>query len=137
MKKILLFLLILIIAIIIVVGIRYGGGEPYPDLSSTPMLSDDALQEVLSYAEPIGNVAVSASGRVFFTVHPESRQMRTGTGGPNTDVGAHLLGFLCGLAAGMLLTPLRQQLTQPRWQNYAATLAVTLVTFAWVLAFFA
>jgi len=31
------------------------------------------LEVVLSYAEPIGNVAVSADGRIFFTVHPESR----------------------------------------------------------------
>lgn len=73
MKKILLFLLILLLILTIVAWVRYGGGEPYPDLSTTPELPEDALQEVLSYPEPIGNVAVSASGRVFFTVHPESR----------------------------------------------------------------
>lgn len=33
----------------------------------------DALEVVLSYPKPIGNVTVSANGRVFFTVHPESR----------------------------------------------------------------
>jgi len=63
--------------------------------------------------------------------------MYTGTGGPNTDVGAHLLGFLSGLAGGMLLTPLRQELTQPHWQNYAAMLAIVIVTGAWILALFA
>ena len=73
MKKILLLLLIIIVAFVIAVRIRYGGGDAYPDLSSTPMLSDDALEEVLLYPEPIGNVAVNATGRVFFTVHPESR----------------------------------------------------------------
>jgi sugar lactone lactonase YvrE len=56
-----------------VVWLRYGGGEPYPDLSTSPLLPEDALEEVLSYPQPIGNVAVNAEGRVFFTVHPEAR----------------------------------------------------------------
>lgn len=73
MKKILLFLLVLIIVGVAVVGLRYGGGDPYPDVSTPPLLDDQALEAVLAYAEPIGNVAVNAEGRVFFTVHPESR----------------------------------------------------------------
>lgn len=73
MKKILLFFLLLGTGLTAVAWIRYGGGDPYPDLSTPALISDSELQEVLSYAEPIGNVAVSASGRVFFTVHPESR----------------------------------------------------------------
>ncbi len=73
MKKILLFLLILTIVAAAVARIRYGGGDPYPDLSTPPILGESALEEVLSYPQPIGNVAVSKSGRVFFTVHPEAR----------------------------------------------------------------
>lgn len=73
MKKILLFLLILAVIAAIVLRVRYGGGEPYPDLTSAPSLGDDALEVVLEYPEPIGNVAVSRDGRVFFTVHPEAR----------------------------------------------------------------
>ena len=73
MKKILLFFLILIIVIATVAWIRYGGGKSYPDLSSTPLLNSTAIEEVLAYPEPVGNVAVSADGRIFFTVHPESR----------------------------------------------------------------
>jgi sugar lactone lactonase YvrE len=72
-KKILLFLLVLLVVLMITVRIRYGGGQPYADLSTTPILNSNALEKVLSYPEPIGNVAVSSSGRVFFTVHPESR----------------------------------------------------------------
>ena len=53
--------------------VRYGGGEPYPDLSTSPLLAESQLEEVISYAEPIGNVAVSRDARIFFTVHPESR----------------------------------------------------------------
>ncbi len=73
MKKILLFFFILIIVIATVAWIRYGGGEPYPDLSSTPILNSTEIEEVLAYPEPVGNVAVSADDRIFFTVHPESR----------------------------------------------------------------
>lgn len=73
MKKILLFLLILSIALAIVLWLRYGGGDSFPNLAGTPIVAEQELQEVLSYVEPIGNVAVSASGQVFFTVHPESR----------------------------------------------------------------
>ena len=73
MKKILLFLLILTVIAAIALRIRYGGGEPYPDLSSTPIIDDNVLEVVLEYPEPIGNVAVNRDGRVFFTVHPEAR----------------------------------------------------------------
>jgi sugar lactone lactonase YvrE len=73
MKKTLLFLLIIAVVAAIALRIRYGGGGPYEDLTSAPKLEQDALEVVLEYAEPIGNVAVSRSGRVFFTVHPESR----------------------------------------------------------------
>jgi len=73
MKKVLLFLLILFVTAAIVMWVRYGGGDAYPDLTSTPKLKASALEEVLAYPKPIGNVAVNRDGRVFFTVHPESR----------------------------------------------------------------
>jgi sugar lactone lactonase YvrE len=73
MKKILLFLVVLALVLAIVAWLRYGGGKPYPDLSTSPMLSSNSLEEVLSYPQPIGNVAVNRTGRVFFTVHPEAR----------------------------------------------------------------
>ena len=73
MKKLLLSIFVLILVIITLVWVRYGGGDPYPDFSATPLLAASELEEVLSYAEPVGNVAVNRDGRVFFTVHPESR----------------------------------------------------------------
>jgi sugar lactone lactonase YvrE len=69
----LLTLLLLTIVATITLRVRYGGGEPYPDLSTAPLIHEAALEQIISYAEPIGNVAVSANGRLFFTVHPESR----------------------------------------------------------------
>ena len=60
--------------------------------------------------------------------------MFTGTGDANTDIGAHLMGFLCGLAGGMLLAPLRARLTNRRWQTGAAIAAVGCVLVAWLAA---
>ena len=73
MKSVLLFLVILFIAASTTLWVRHGGGNPYPDLTRAPEIGADQLEEVLAYAEPIGNVAVSRNGRIFFTVHPESR----------------------------------------------------------------
>ena len=73
MKSVLLFLAFLLIVAATTLWVRHGGGDPYPDLSRTPELPSAALEEVLAYPEPIGNVAVSRDGRLFFTVHPESR----------------------------------------------------------------
>ncbi len=73
MKKILLFVVIVIVVFVTVAWVRYGGGEPYPNLSSSPLLNSNVIEEVLEYPEPVGDVAISADGRLFFTVHPESR----------------------------------------------------------------
>jgi sugar lactone lactonase YvrE len=73
MKKFVLFLLIVVVAFAGILRVRYGGGEWYRDLSSEPLIEEAGLAEVFAYPEPIGNVAVNREGRVFFTVHPESR----------------------------------------------------------------
>ena len=73
MKKFFLFLLIVILLLALALRVRYGGGAPYRDLSTEPLIEETALEEVFAYPEPIGNVTVSHEGRVFFTVHPESR----------------------------------------------------------------
>jgi len=65
--------LIVVTGLAFVVRVRYGGGQSYPDVTGAPILGGDELETVLSYPEPIGNVAVSADGRGFFTIHPESR----------------------------------------------------------------
>jgi rhomboid protease GluP len=61
--------------------------------------------------------------------------MYTGTGDANTDIGAHLMGFLCGFSGGMLLTIIRDQLTQKRWQIIATLLALLITIVAWITAF--
>lgn len=73
MKNILLFLFALILIGTTVLWVRHGGGSPYPDLSTAPALNSSSLEQVLEFSEPVGNVAVNRDGRIFFTVHPESR----------------------------------------------------------------
>jgi sugar lactone lactonase YvrE len=64
---------VLALVLAVALRLRYGGGEHYPDLTGTPQVPDSALETVVSFQQPIGNVAVSTGGRIFFTVHPESR----------------------------------------------------------------
>jgi len=61
--------------------------------------------------------------------------MYTGTGGPDTDVGAHLMGFLCGLLAGILLAPVRARLGEKRLQIHTGWTAIALLAIAWLVAF--
>jgi hypothetical protein len=93
--------LILVTGLAIVVRLRYGGGAPYPDLTGEPLLGENDLETVLSYPEPIGNVAVSDDGRGFFTVHPESR-----------PEGAKLLEFRDGAARPYPSEALQDELFQ-------------------------
>ena len=73
MKRLLIILALFALVAAAILRVRYGGGEPYADLSTTPILAPQSLEQVLQYPEPIGNVAVGPDGRIFFTVHPESR----------------------------------------------------------------
>jgi len=53
--------------------VRYGGGADFPDRTGTPMLRVNALEVAAQLPTPPGNVAVSADGRVFASLHPEAR----------------------------------------------------------------
>jgi len=76
-RFVLMRLAILVLALVALLAIvlygRYGGGEPYPDLNGAPVVAETALEVVVTSSEPIGNLAVSAEGRLFYTIHPESR----------------------------------------------------------------
>jgi sugar lactone lactonase YvrE len=70
---------ILILVVLLVAGgaalikLRYGGGADFPDRSTPPRLHPGALEVVAKLTLPPGNLAVSADGRLFVSVHPESR----------------------------------------------------------------
>lgn len=61
--------------------------------------------------------------------------MYTGTGGENTDIGAHLMGFVFGFAGGMLLARFRAVLASPQLQKTTGIMAVAALVLAWIAAF--
>jgi sugar lactone lactonase YvrE len=106
LRNFLLILSAILLLAAIVLWLRYGGGDPYPDLSTTPLIDDSRIEQVLDYPEPIGNVAVNREGRIFFTVHPESRppgnKLLEWVAGaavpyPNGTVQPHLFDTVLGL----------------------------------------
>lgn len=60
--------------------------------------------------------------------------MYTGTGGENTDIGAHLMGFLSGLVGGIFLSSARHLLVNRRLQLASGILALALICGAWLAA---
>src|SRR5437868_7787540 len=48
-----------------------GGGQQLEDRTGEPKLPASALEVVADLPLPPGNIAVSKTGRVFFTFHPE------------------------------------------------------------------
>lgn len=58
----------------------------------------------------------------------------TGTGDAQTDIGAHLAGFLCGFAAGIALTFADRHLGGARQQVICGTIAAVLILAAWAAA---
>jgi len=49
----------------------FGGGARLEDRTAVPVFPGDALERVVDLEYPPGNIAVSAEGRVFFTLHPD------------------------------------------------------------------
>mgnify|MGYP001555738331 FL=1 len=61
--------------------------------------------------------------------------MFTGTGDENTDIGAHLMGFVCGFGGGTLLTRYRDRLQDANLQRLAGIAAIATLVLAWITAF--
>jgi len=57
----------------------------------------------------------------------------TGTGGVNTDIGAHLLGFVVGFGAGLVIARIGVPTTRAA-QGLSAVMVLALVFFAWAAA---
>jgi len=58
----------------------------------------------------------------------------TGTGDANTDIGAHLAGFVCGFGLGMLLTLLPKIPSARRFQLLCGTIAIAILAVSWIVA---
>lgn len=60
----------------IAVRVRYGGGAPFPDRSTAPVVPERALEAIVALDYPPGNVAIADDGRVFFCYHPFAQAQR-------------------------------------------------------------
>ncbi|MDJ0759350.1 MAG: rhomboid family intramembrane serine protease [Woeseiaceae bacterium] len=60
--------------------------------------------------------------------------MFTGTGDSNTDIGAHLMGFVAGFGGGVYLTRFKTRLQSDDLQRGAGVLAIGIITLCWVIA---
>jgi hypothetical protein len=60
--------------------------------------------------------------------------MYTGTGGENTDIGAHFLGFVCGFGAGLILIRLGKLPIDAQIQFFSGAAAFGLIFFSWAIA---
>lgn len=59
----------------------------------------------------------------------------TGTGDENTDVGAHLAGFLCGFATGMIFIRMQTVKLSRGAQLFCGAGALAIIVVAWLAAF--
>ncbi len=58
----------------------------------------------------------------------------TGTGSENTDIGAHLAGFITGFSAGILLIRVADKLNNQRVQITCGFAAIGILTVSWMIA---
>lgn len=69
-------LLALLTAALVSVRCLYGGGQPYPDTSTPPLLPNERLTVLAEVEMPPGNVTSSPDGRIFFNLHPFAEPWR-------------------------------------------------------------
>ena len=68
-----IFTVVVAFALVGFIGLRllFGGGKRLPDRTTAPALPASALEVVANLDYPPGNIAVSPTGRIFFTLHPD------------------------------------------------------------------
>ena len=103
-----------------------------------------------SLGQSSNNYAADSSDRIFayswkggntYNVIGTGPVMRNddvgATGDQNTDIGAHLFGFVCGFGGGVLLTFARDRILEDRWQWLGGGGAFALILGAWGVALLA
>jgi sugar lactone lactonase YvrE len=60
-------------ATVLAVRVWFGGGARLEDRTTAPLVPSSAIETVVALDYPPGNIAVSRTGRVFFTLHPDGR----------------------------------------------------------------
>ncbi|HUI27227.1 MAG TPA: L-dopachrome tautomerase-related protein [Candidatus Kryptonia bacterium] len=62
-----------LLVLVIAVRVFFGGGRRLEDRTTAPVLPASTLETVVNLDYPPGNIAVSKTGRIFFTLHPDGR----------------------------------------------------------------
>jgi sugar lactone lactonase YvrE len=76
MRRLLRGLLVAVLALVVIAGVVrviFGGGDRIADRTGEPQLPQSALEKVVDLDYPPGNIAVSSTGRIFFTLHPDGK----------------------------------------------------------------
>lgn len=73
MARVFLGFFIAFLLLILGIWLKFGGGNQFADLNTAPAHDASALESVFSYAEPIGDLAVSENLSLYFSVHPAAR----------------------------------------------------------------
>ncbi len=60
-----------VVVLALAVRVFFGGGEHLADRTTAPAIPASAVEQVAALDYPPGNIAVSATGRVFLTLHPD------------------------------------------------------------------
>lgn len=73
-KRLMIVLTVFLLLIAAGVKYRYGGGDDFPNRlpAGEPLYPESALEIVAELPTPPGNIAVSRTGRVFISLHPEA-----------------------------------------------------------------
>lgn len=72
MRRVVIALAVLAVVGAVAIRILLGGGERLEDRTGPPSILPSEIETVADLDLPPGNVAVSPTGRVFFTLHPEA-----------------------------------------------------------------
>lgn len=71
-KRITIFLSVILVLILILIRETYVESAEFPDRTGMPLLASIEMETVAELPSPPGNIAVTNSGDVFFTFHPEA-----------------------------------------------------------------
>ncbi len=64
-----IILIVLLIIFLVAFRLRFGGGEYYPDISSSPTIAAERISAPIQLPFPPGMVTSSPDGRIFYTYH--------------------------------------------------------------------
>ncbi len=69
LRRLFVAMIVLFVALLLGLKLGFGGGKPYPDVSTTPAFSADQVSAPIQLPFPPGMVASSPDGRIFYTYH--------------------------------------------------------------------